>query len=164
MGKYLATLLIIEDSDEDFEALCRMIKNAPTQCQVYRCHDGDEALEFLFHTGQYANPETAPLPSLILLDLNLPGLDGRDVLSQVKQDQTLKSIPIVVLSTSNNPKDTRICYQTGVNGYLIKPINAIKFKHNMQIFMEYWFNVITLPDQAPSLPEAAPTDWEPGTS
>jgi CheY-like chemotaxis protein len=146
MGDYLATLLIIEDSDEDFEALCRMMKNGPTRCQVYRCHDGDEALDFLFHTGQYADAKTTPLPSLILLDLNLPGLDGREVLSQIKQNETLKSIPVVVLSTSNNPKDIRACYRTGVNGYLIKPINAIKFKRTMQVFMEYWFDAMALPD------------------
>jgi CheY-like chemotaxis protein len=146
MGDYPTILLIIEDSEEDFEALCRMIKNAPTRCQIYRCHDGDEALDFLFHTGQYADTATSPVPSLILLDLNLPGLDGREVLSQVKQDETLRSIPVVVLSTSNNPKDIRACYQTGVNSYLIKPINAIKFKRTMQVFMEYWFDAIVLPD------------------
>ena len=146
MRDYLATLLSIEDSDEDFEALCRMMRNAPTRCQIYRCHDGDEALDFLFHTGQYADTDLSPVPSLILFDLNLPGVDGREVLSRVKQDETLKSIPVVVLSTSNNPKDVRACYQIGVNGYLIKPINAIKFKRTMQIFMEYWFDAIALPD------------------
>lgn len=146
MGDYLAVLLVIEDSDEDFEALCRMMRNAPTRCQIYRCHDGDEALDFLFHTGQYADPATSPVPSLVLLDLNLPGLDGREVLSQVKQNETLRSIPVVVLSTSNNPKDIRACYQTGVNSYLIKPINAIEFKRTMQVFMEYWFDAIVLPD------------------
>ena len=108
--------------------------------------DGDEALNFLFHTGQYADPATSPVPSLVLLDLNLPGLDGREVLSQVKQDETLRSIPVVVLSTSNNPKDIRAYYQTGVNSYLIKPINAIEFKRTMQVFMEYWFDAIVLPD------------------
>jgi CheY-like chemotaxis protein len=146
MGNPLATLLIIEDSDEDFEALFRMIKNAPIQCQVYRCQDGDEALDFLFHQGQYTDPTTAPVPSLILLDLNLPGLDGQDVLSQIKQDETLKHIPVIVLSTSNNPRDIRACYQAGVNSYLIKPINMVKFKRNMEVFMEYWFDTIALPD------------------
>jgi CheY-like chemotaxis protein len=146
MGDHLAILLIIEDSDEDFEALCRMMQNTPIRCQIYRCHDGDEALDFLFHTGQYADTATSPVPSLVLLDLNLPGLDGRDVLSQVKQNETLRSIPVVVLSTSNHPKDIRACYQIGVNGYLIKPINALKFKRTVQIFMEYWFDAIALPD------------------
>jgi CheY-like chemotaxis protein len=146
MGGNIAILLIIEDSDEDFEALCRMMKNTPTRCQIYRCHDGDEALDFLFHRGQYIDTATSPVPSLVLLDLNLPGLDGRDVLSQVKQNETLRSIPVVVLSTSNHSKDIRACYQTGVNGYLIKPINVIKFKRTIQVFMEYWFDAIALPD------------------
>ena len=146
MVDYLATLLVIEDSDEDFEALRRMMKHAATQCQVYRCHDGDEAIDFLLHRGQYADANTAPVPSLIMLDLNLPGIDGKEVLSQIKQTETLKSIPVVVLSTSNNPKDIQVCYQIGVNGYLIKPINAIKFKRTVQIFMEYWFDTIALPD------------------
>jgi CheY-like chemotaxis protein len=151
MGDYLAILLIIEDSDEDFTALCRMMKSALVQCQLYRCHDGDEALDFLFHTGQYANAEPPPRPSLILLDLNLPGLDGREVLSQVKQDKTLKSIPVVVLSTSNNPKDIQACYQAGVNSYLIKPMDTIKFKHTIQVFMEYWFEAIVLPGMTDSV-------------
>lgn len=146
MGDHPAILLIIEDSDEDFEALCRMMKNTPPRCQIYRCHDGDEALDFLFHRGQYTDTSTSPVPSLVLLDLNLPGLDGRDVLSQVKQNETLRSIPVVVLSTSNHSKDIRACYQTGANGYLIKPINVIKFKRTIQVFMEYWFDAIALPD------------------
>jgi CheY-like chemotaxis protein len=146
MSDYLATLLVIEDSDEDFAALCRMMENTSTRCQVYRCQNGDEAIDFLFHQGEYADAQMSPMPSLILLDLNLPGLDGREILSQVKQDQALKSIPVVVLSTSNNPKDIRACYQTGVNGYLIKPINTAKFKRTIQVFMEYWFEAIALPD------------------
>ena len=146
MVDYIATLLVIEDSDEDFEAFHRMMKYTTTQCRVYRCHDGDEAIDFLLHTGQYADVNSAPVPSVILLDLNLPGLSGQEVLSYVKQSESLKKIPVIVLSTSNNPKDIQGCYQTGVNSYLIKPIDAIQFKQTVQVFMEYWFNAIVLPD------------------
>jgi CheY-like chemotaxis protein len=146
MSEIPPTLLVIEDSDEDFEAFRRLMNAGASRCQVYRCHDGDEALEFLLRTGQYADAKQVPRPSLILLDLNLPGLDGRDVLTQVKQTDGLKSIPVVVLSTSNNPRDIRACYQSGVNGYLIKPIDAARFKHTIQVFIEYWFGAIALPD------------------
>jgi CheY-like chemotaxis protein len=149
MGDPSAILLVVEDSDEDFEALQRAICQTSIACQIHRCSDGDEALNLLFAENRALIP--SPLPSLILLDLNLPGMDGRDILARLKQDETLKSIPVVVLSTSNNPKDIRGCYKLGANAYLIKPINAVKFKHTIQLFMEYWFEAVTLPNVADRL-------------
>jgi CheY-like chemotaxis protein len=80
------------------------------------------------------------------LDLNLPGLDGREILSQIKQDETLKAIPIVIFTTSSNPKDVKTCYQRGSNGYIMKPIDARKLKHTLERFIEYWFELSALPD------------------
>jgi CheY-like chemotaxis protein len=144
MGDQSASLLVVEDSDEDFEALRRTIGQTSIACQLHRCSDGDEALDFLFAGIQSSTPSR--LPSLILLDLNLPGTDGRDVLARLKQDEKLKSIPVIVLSTSNNPKDVRTCYTLGANAYLIKPINVVKFKRTIQLFVEYWFDVVMLPE------------------
>ena len=76
----MPSLLIVEDSDEDFETLQRFLRSSQLVIPIYRCNNGDRALEFLLRTGQYANPELAPRPNLILLDLNLPGTDGRQVL------------------------------------------------------------------------------------
>jgi CheY-like chemotaxis protein len=81
-----------------------------------------------------------------VLDLNLPGTDGREVLRRIKQDNNLKMIPVVVFTTSNNPKDIEVCYQYGVNSYIVKPINFAQLKRDIQILVEYWFKVTTLPD------------------
>ncbi|MCU0548801.1 MAG: response regulator [Leptolyngbya sp. Prado105] len=142
------SLLIIEDSDEDFAAFERIARRSSVQNPIYRCSDGDEALAFLRQIGEYANPDIAPRPSIILLDLNLPGTDGRDVLKQIKQDAALKAIPIVVFTTSSNPKDVDTCYQHGVNGYLIKPIDVVQLKQTVRLFFEYWFTSSLLPGTA----------------
>lgn len=139
-------LLLIEDSDEDFETFQRMMRKWCAVNPIYRCIDGDEALDFLYHTGEYIDPAKAPRPAIILLDLNLPGTDGREVLEQIKQDDALKSIPVVVFTTSSNPKDIDACYRYGVNGYILKPININKLMKTLQIFSDYWFDTVTLPD------------------
>ena len=79
------------------------------------------------------------------MDLNLPGTDGREVLIALKQSQTLKTIPVVVLSTSSNPKDIAACYQSGVNSYMLKPMNIDALKDSVQILLDYWFKITVLP-------------------
>lgn len=138
-------LLVIEDSDEDFEALVRMVKRSPVANPIYRCIDGDDALDFLYGAGQYRDRENAPRPAIILLDLNLPGTDGREVIEQIKQDEQLKIIPVVVLTTSSNPRDIEACYQYGASGYLLKPIDTQKLRKTIQAFLDYWFEAVTLP-------------------
>lgn len=140
-------LLIIEDSDEDFTALKRAIKKAQESQPIYRCEDGDEALDFLYHEGKYQDTTVFPRPSLIVLDLNLPGTDGREVLAQVKQDRELKAIPVVVLSTSSNPKDISACYEKGVSGYMVKPMDNQRLNLLVKTFLDYWFEVVETPIQ-----------------
>ncbi|MBC7882017.1 MAG: response regulator [Anaerolineae bacterium] len=139
-------ILIVEDSNEDFEALQRLLQRSPTPIPTHRCVNGDQALAFLEHTGNYMNPQSSPRPSLIVLDLNLPGTDGRDVLCRIKQDEKLKTIPVVVFTTSSNPKDIEDCYRSGVNTYVVKPINFEQLKQNIQMLITYWFEVTTLPN------------------
>ncbi|MFB2898465.1 response regulator [Aerosakkonemataceae cyanobacterium BLCC-F50] len=138
------SFLVVEDSDEDFFAFERIVKKLSLTQAIYRCSDGDEALDFLYHRGQYIDPEKSPRPSIILLDLNLPGIDGRDILAQIKQDSNLNMIPVVVFTTSSNPKDVEICYQQGANSYIIKPINVNKLMRSIQLLIEYWFEANTL--------------------
>ena len=109
--------------------------------------NGEQALAFLYRTGSYVDPKSAPRPGMIVLDLNLPGIDGREVLRRIKQDKSLKTIPVVVFTTSNNPKDIEDCYQYGVNSYMIKPINFAQLKRDVQLLVDYWFEVTTLPDR-----------------
>jgi CheY-like chemotaxis protein len=139
-------LLIVEDSNEDFETLRRLLQHSPLTIPIYRCENGEQALAFLFQTGEYAAPEIAPRPALIVLDLNLPGTDGRQVLYQIKRDERLKSIPVVVFTTSSNPKDVEDCYQYGANSYITKPINFTKLKLDIQTIVNYWLEVSTLPN------------------
>lgn len=113
---------------------------------IQRCVSGEEALAFLYRTGSYVERESAPRPGLIVLDLNLPGTDGREVLRRIKQDDSLKTIPIVVFTTSDNPKDIEDCYQYGVNSYIVKPINFAQLKRDIQTLVDYWFEVTILPD------------------
>jgi CheY-like chemotaxis protein len=139
-------LLIIEDSDEDFAALNRMISKTKISNPVYRCEDGEEALDFLYHQGQYEDENLFPLPSLIVLDLNLPGTDGREVLTTIKSDRDLKTIPVVIFSTSSNPKDVNACYRYGVSGYIVKPMDTNRLNQLVQTFLNYWFQTVELPN------------------
>lgn len=131
-------LLIAEDSDEDFEVLELLMQQMQVQNPIHRFTNGDKVLDFVYQEGEYSEQRSAPLPSVILLDLNLPGTDGREVLEQLKQDQSFKEIPIVVFTTSSNPKDIEFCYQNGANGYLIKPFDSDELERSVQAFVDYW--------------------------
>lgn len=138
-------LLVVEDSNEDFEALQRLLGRSPLTIPIQRCVSGDQALAFLYRTGAYEDRQRSPRPGLIVLDLNLPGTDGREVLRRVKQEKTLKKIPIIIFTTSNNPQDIEDCYQHGVNSYIIKPIDFAQLKRHIQTLVDYWFEVTMLP-------------------
>ena len=132
-------ILVVEDSDEDFEVLTRIMQELSCVYPTYRCCDGDDALDFLLQTGKYSNSALAPRPAVVLLDLNLPGTDGREVVEIVKQDATIKMIPLVVFTTSSNPKDIDFCYRQGVNSYLLKPMGIDALSQTIRNFCHYWF-------------------------
>jgi CheY-like chemotaxis protein len=128
-------LLIAEDSDEDFEVLELLMQQMQVRNPIYRCTNGDKVLDFVY---QDEGQRHGQRPSVILLDLNLPGTDGRDVLEQLKQDQSFREIPIVVFTTSSNPRDIEFCYRNGANGYLIKPVDSEELERTVQAFVDYW--------------------------
>ncbi|BAY19502.1 response regulator receiver protein [Anabaenopsis circularis NIES-21] len=138
-------LLVVEDSNEDFKMLQRLMRRLAVQNPIYRCTNGDEVLDLLYQEKSSQNPNSIPTPSVILLDLNLPGIDGRDILERLKQDISLKKIPIVVFTTSSNPKDIEFCYQKGANGYLVKPMDAQELQKTVQAFVDYWLESNTVP-------------------
>ena len=142
---------IVEDSDEDFYAFLRTIEKIDYWMRSPYCflrlQDGDEVLDYLLRQGEYEELD-APLPATILLDLNLPGTDGRQVLREVKQNPDLKKIPIVVLTTSNNPRDIDSCYNYGTNSYLLKPMGASALKQTVSTLCKYWFDLSLLPSYA----------------
>lgn len=138
-------ILIVEDSQEDFEATVRAFKKSGLANPIFHCKDGDEALDFLFNRGEYADPAEAPGPGIILLDLNLPGTDGREVLSEIKKDNKLKKIPVVVLTTSSDERDIEQCYNNGASSYIIKPVGFSGFVKAIQRLKDYWFEIVILP-------------------
>ncbi|HLO86112.1 MAG TPA: response regulator [Nostocaceae cyanobacterium] len=146
IGKNTRPLLVIEDSDEDFEAFYRVIKQQGVVNPIFRCSNGDEALDYLYHQGEYSNPHIYPSPAIILLDLNLPGTDGREVLEQIKQDENLRKIPVVIFTTSSNPKDIEICYDYSIASYILKPINFKRLVATIQAFINYWLDIVIFAD------------------
>ena len=130
-------LLVVEDSDEDFESLRWAFRKLEIDREMVRVHDAEAAVAYL----RGGNPR----PFLVLLDLNLTVADGRDVLSSVKGDAGLRSIPVVIWTTSSNPGDVRACYQEGANTYLRKPFDAQELLDTVRTLEHYW-NDLALTD------------------
>jgi len=135
-------ILLVEDSPEDFETTQRAFRRSGLKNPILRCADGDEALDFLFHRGSHAD---SPRPGVILLDLNLPGTDGREVLSEIKANDDLKQIPVIVLTTSADERDVQACYQAGASSYIQKPVDVEGFMRAIERLNDYWFEVVILP-------------------
>ena len=133
-------LLILEDSDEDFAMIYDALQCARVNNPILRLSDGELCLELL----------QAPLsrrlyPSLVLLDLNLPGMDGHALLTEIKADPALKLLPVVIFTTSANPSDVTACYRAGANSYHIKPIDVPAFRQVIYDIAHYWLNEAILP-------------------
>jgi CheY-like chemotaxis protein len=141
-------LLIVEDSPEDYEATVRSLTRSGWRNRIIHCEDGDDALDYLQHRGSFSDPLRAPRPALILLDLNLPGTDGREVLAAIKQDERLKSIPVLILTTSRHEEDVKACYRAGANSYIQKPVDLSLLHQSLDCMTQFWFNVATLPSVA----------------
>ena len=138
-------ILLVEDSPEDFEATERALRKAGLRNPIFRCVDGEDALDFLYQRGTYADGAGAPRPGIILLDLNLPGTDGREVLAEIKTDPVLKQIPVVVLTTSSDQRDIDACYKSGANSYVQKPVDMDGFIKAIERLHGYWLEVVILP-------------------
>lgn len=138
-------LLVVEDSPEDFELISRGLERAGFEAQLHHCLNGDDALDFLHRSGDYAD---MPTPALIILDLNLPGTDGREVLEEMKQDPALALIPTVVFSNSSNSNDVNACYALGANSFVEKPLGPDAFTQVMLKLRDYWLLLVRLPDEA----------------
>lgn len=138
-------ILLVEDSPEDYETTERAFRRSGLRNPIVRCADGDEALSYLYRRDQYADPAKSPRPGVILLDLNLPGTDGREVLSEIKSDPVLKQIPVVVLTTSRDDRDVDACYRAGASSYIQKPVDLEGFIKAIERLNGYWFEVVILP-------------------
>jgi two-component system response regulator len=137
-------ILLVEDSPEDFEATVRALRKAGLANPIVRCEDGDDALDYLHQRGRYAEA-TVSRPGIVLLDLNLPGTDGREVLAEIKGDAALRSIPVVILTTSIDERDVARCYAAGANSYVKKPVDLDGFMRAIQRLKEFWFEIVIVP-------------------
>jgi two-component system response regulator len=138
-------ILLVEDSPTDALLTKEALAISKVSNTLHIATDGVEALAFLRQTGKY---ESAPRPDLILLDLNLPKKDGQEVLVEIKGDEKLKRIPVVVLTTSEEQKDIFESYGHHANCYIVKPVDFDKFVRVVKEIEGFWFSVVTLPDES----------------
>lgn len=145
--RHSKAILLVEDNDDDYFATVRAFMKAELGNPVQRCTNGDQALDYLFRRGEFSDAGKAPRPGVILLDLNLPGTDGRQVLRTIKADPNLKKIPVIVLTTSRARQDIERCYEDGANSYIQKPVDMEGFVRAISHLKEYWFEVALLPKE-----------------
>ena len=142
-GKGIALeILIVEDSPSDVFLVKEALKQTAKTCRVHVVSDGVEAMDFLRNQGPYGQ---APRPDLILLDLNMPRKDGREVLLEIKNDEKLKSIPVLVLTSSSADQDIHKAYSLHANCYITKPADFARFKAVISAIQGFWFGNVTLP-------------------
>jgi chemotaxis family two-component system response regulator Rcp1 len=137
-------ILLVEDNPGDVRLTIEALKESKVCNNLNVVSDGVEAITYLRREGQYAN---APRPDLILLDLNLPGKDGREVLSEIKGDDDLKCIPVVVLTTSAAEQDILRTYRLHANCYITKPVDLEQFIMIVQNIQDFWFSIVKLPSR-----------------
>lgn len=141
----MPNILLIEDNVDDYEAAVRSLKRNHFVNPIHWCQNGEEALNYLFKQGNYSKSRDVKMPDLILLDLNMPGIDGIEVLKRLKNDSHLRSIPVVILTTSKDSKDIEKCYDMGASTYIQKPVDFEGLTQAIRTMKDYWFGVAILP-------------------
>ena len=138
-------ILLAEDDPGDQELTRRALQEDVVRADLHIVCDGEELLDYLFRRGEYESPEKSPRPDLILLDLNMPKINGREALELLKQDVELSRIPVVVLTTSEQETDILRSYDLGCSSYIHKPVDIDQFISAIRKLGRYWFEVVTLP-------------------
>ena len=140
-------ILVVDDDDADAFMISEALENADTRASVERVADGREALDYLRREGSYAQ---ASRPDLILLDLNMPRMDGRETLAAIKTDEQLKAIPVVILTTSGAAPDIVASYQHRANAYVTKPFGLDEFESTVRLINRFYREVASLPPATPA--------------
>ncbi len=135
-------ILLVEDNPGDADLAREALENSKLKNRLHVVGDGEKAMAFLHHLGEYKD---APHPDLILLDLNLPKKDGREVLAEIKTDKYLKRIPVVILTTSQAEEDIIKSYNLHANCYITKPIDLNQFLHVVKSIENFWLSIVILP-------------------
>ena len=141
MGTEDVDVLLVEDNPDDAEFTLRALRKANVGIRVVQVDDGVKALEFVFGTGAYVRRTTANLPRVMLLDLKLPKVDGLEVLRRIKSDNRTRSLPIVVLTSSREPRDINQSYVLGANSYIVKPVDYPDLIAKLGDLVRYWLQL-----------------------
>jgi CheY-like chemotaxis protein len=142
-------VILLADDDEDDRMLTTdALHVSKLANDLKTVNDGEELMDYLLHRGKYAGPGQAPRPGLVLLDLNMPKKDGREALREMKADPVLRSIPVVVLTTSKAEEDIERTYNLGANSFIVKPVTFEGLVQALGVVTEYWFQVVHLPGGA----------------
>jgi CheY-like chemotaxis protein len=141
------TILMADDDADDRALTKEALEEGRLMNTIRFVEHGEELIDYLKRTGRYAPPAEAPRPGLILLDLNMPRKDGRAVLKEIKSDPDLRTIPVVVLTTSKADEDVYRSYDLGVNSYIVKPVTFEALVDILQTLEKYWFEIVELPPE-----------------
>jgi CheY-like chemotaxis protein len=139
------TILLADDDEEDRELARDALQNSRLANEMKFVHDGQDLLDYLRHEGRWIQ-EDAPRPGIILLDLNMPKKDGREALQEIKADESLRRIPVVVLTTSKDEADVLSTYDLGVSSFITKPVTFGGLVDVMKTWTQYWFEIVELPN------------------
>ena len=134
-------ILLVEDNPQDAELTIRALRKSNLANQLFHVEDGAEAMDFLFNRGKYKDRENAISPKVVFLDLKLPKVNGLEVLRAIKMDERIRTIPVVVVTSSSEDPDVRTAYELGANSYIIKPVDFDSFLRTMNTLGFYWLLV-----------------------
>jgi len=140
-------ILLAEDDPDDRLLTRRALQKSQIANTISTVEDGEELMDYLRHEGEYSDPDDAPRPGLILLDLNMPRMDGREALKKIKSDPDLRRIPVIVLTTSEAEQDILQSYDLGVNAFVTKPVTFDGLADTVQALGDFWFEIVKLPSE-----------------
>lgn len=143
----VAEILLVEDNEGDVELTREALKDSKLVNNLHVTTDGEEALDFLYKRNGYES-DPPPTPDLVLLDLNLPKISGHQVLKEIKNDNDLNRIPVVVLTSSEAEEDIVKSYDLNANCFVTKPLNFERFQEMVESLKEFWFSIVRLPDES----------------
>jgi len=141
-------ILLADDDEDDRKMTADALRNPSWPTTSRLSATAEELLDYLYHRGSHAPPTASPRPGLVLLDLNMPRMGGREALREMKADPALRSIPVVILTTSRTDEDIENTYDHGANSFIVKPVTFEGLVQAMKVVTEYWFQIVQLPTGA----------------
>lgn len=145
-GEGNTVILMAEDNPADQRLAQRVFGQTQATQKLFIVEDGEEVLKFLRNDSPYSNPQRFPRPDILLLDINMPRMNGIQVLEEIRRDSQLRLLPVVMLTTSSSEKDIQDCYHRGVNAYIAKPGDFKKFQEVVETLRFFWLNIASLPN------------------